>query len=107
MTLFALKNIAPQEEICFDYKFRFYDQTKAQPCNCGSNKCRGFIGYCSIPINYYSIPTNSDAEINKALRKILIGHRTPHLILKSITLDDIDKNDGYGKKTVAYFKKKE
>ena len=37
--LFALRNIAPGEELVWDYNL--YDDEDPAPCHCGSRKCRG------------------------------------------------------------------
>lgn len=40
----ALRNIAPYEELSFDYKFEFYPGVVPKyPCFCGSPLCRGYI----------------------------------------------------------------
>lgn len=41
--IFSTKFIAKGEELTFDYQFQRYGQ-EAQPCYCGTAKCRGFIG---------------------------------------------------------------
>jgi hypothetical protein len=41
--LFALKDIAAQEELTFDYNFERYGD-KPMRCYCGTKKCRKFIG---------------------------------------------------------------
>lgn len=41
--IFTTKFIAKGEELSFDYQFQRYGQ-EAQPCYCGTAKCRGFIG---------------------------------------------------------------
>ena len=38
--LFAMREIAPGEEITYDYEL---DASEALPCRCGSRRCRGFI----------------------------------------------------------------
>ena len=42
ITLVAIKNIEPEEELVFDYAFNetYHDSFK---CNCGSKNCRGII----------------------------------------------------------------
>lgn len=42
LCLFALKDIEPDQEIVFNYRFPVDDGEKL-PCNCGSSKCRGFM----------------------------------------------------------------
>ena len=42
--LFALRDIMPGEELCYDYNFDNFNRETQQECKCGSNKCRGFIG---------------------------------------------------------------
>lgn len=37
--IFALRNIAPGEELVWDYNL--YDDDDPAPCHCGSRKCRG------------------------------------------------------------------
>lgn len=44
MALFALRDIPPEEELCYDYNFSLYNETEGQPCFCKSPKCRGVIG---------------------------------------------------------------
>ncbi|KAI8907381.1 putative huntingtin interacting protein [Gorgonomyces haynaldii] len=41
--MFAIKDIEKGEELTFDYKFERYGQ-EAQPCYCGEDNCKGFIG---------------------------------------------------------------
>lgn len=36
----ALRDIGPGEEICYDYAFPIH---LAEPCRCGSDRCRGLI----------------------------------------------------------------
>lgn len=42
--LFALKDIPPDTELCYDYNFHNFNMETLQECKCGSSKCRGFIG---------------------------------------------------------------
>ena len=42
VALFALRNIDKHEELCFDYKYECWNNTK-QPCFCNSNNCNGFL----------------------------------------------------------------
>jgi len=39
--IFAIKDIAPGEEVTYDYQFWTAEET---PCGCGTAKCRGFLG---------------------------------------------------------------
>jgi len=38
--LFAIREIAPGEEITYDYEL---DSSEALPCRCGARRCRGFV----------------------------------------------------------------
>jgi hypothetical protein len=40
--IFALRDIAPCEEITYDYKFWTAEELK---CHCGAAKCRGYLGF--------------------------------------------------------------
>jgi hypothetical protein len=40
--IFALRDIAPGEEITYDYKFWTAEELK---CHCGAGKCRGWLGF--------------------------------------------------------------
>lgn len=51
---FAKKDIAPGEEIVFDYAFERFGK-EAQKCYCGAENCTGFIG---------SKPQDDDEEID-------------------------------------------
>ena len=42
--LFALSDIPPKTELCYDYNFCAFNLEKQQICKCGSSKCRGVIG---------------------------------------------------------------
>ena len=44
MGLFALKDILPGEEICYDYNFSLFNTDQGQECKCGAKDCRGIIG---------------------------------------------------------------
>ncbi|KAJ3090625.1 histone methyltransferase set2 [Quaeritorhiza haematococci] len=41
--IFSIKDVAPGEELTFDYKFERYG-AQAQPCYCGEDNCKGVIG---------------------------------------------------------------
>ena len=44
--IYAVKNILPGHEICYDYKFDLENDTsKRIPCNCGSKKCGGYMNW--------------------------------------------------------------
>jgi hypothetical protein len=47
--LFALKDIAAQEELTFDYNFERYGD-KPMRCYCGTKKCRKFIGGTQVGV---------------------------------------------------------
>uniref|UniRef100_T1IMB6 Ubiquitin-activating enzyme E1 C-terminal domain-containing protein n=1 Tax=Strigamia maritima TaxID=126957 RepID=T1IMB6_STRMM len=49
--LFALKDISPNTELCYDYNFYAFNLEKQQECKCGSCKCRGVIGGRTQRIN--------------------------------------------------------
>jgi hypothetical protein len=40
IVLFALRDIAPAEELCYDYRFAGKERL---PCNCGAASCRGWV----------------------------------------------------------------
>eukprot|EP00038_Savillea_parva_P005319 m.151153 g.151153 ORF g.151153 m.151153 type:complete len:724 (+) comp11695_c0_seq3:500-2671(+) len=42
IVIVATRDIATDEEFCYDYKFDL-DETDKVPCNCGAEKCRGFM----------------------------------------------------------------
>ncbi|KAG0625352.1 hypothetical protein M758_2G047800 [Ceratodon purpureus] len=42
--LFAIRDVEKGEEITFDYNFVRVGGADAKKCECGANKCRGFIG---------------------------------------------------------------
>ena len=44
MALFAVKDILPGEEICYDYNFSLFNTDQGQECKCGAKSCRGVIG---------------------------------------------------------------
>lgn len=44
MSLFALRDIKPGEELTYDYNFALYNPSEGQPCKCDSKDCRGVIG---------------------------------------------------------------
>ena len=44
MALFSLKDIAPGEELTYDYNFSLFNPHEGQSCQCLSAKCRGVIG---------------------------------------------------------------
>jgi hypothetical protein len=44
MALFAIKDILPGEEICYDYNFSLFNTDQGQECKCGARSCRGVIG---------------------------------------------------------------
>ena len=46
IVIYAKRNIARGEELCYDYKFPIeMDPTKRLPCGCGSIECRGFMNW--------------------------------------------------------------
>ncbi|XP_035897654.1 histone-lysine N-methyltransferase ash1 isoform X2 [Anopheles stephensi] len=69
MALFALRDIAPNEELCYDYNFSLFNPSEGQPCRCGSEQCRGVIGGKSQRIK--PIPLGSSSGAGSA------GHRNP------------------------------
>lgn len=50
LVLRAIKNIAPGQELSFDYGTIMFSEPTTFQCECGSPKCRGMIG------NFYSLP---------------------------------------------------
>jgi hypothetical protein len=44
MGVFALKDILPGEEICYDYNFSLFNSDEGQECRCGAKECWGIIG---------------------------------------------------------------
>ena len=46
IVIYAKRNIARGEELCYDYKFPIeMDPTKRIPCGCGSIECRGYMNW--------------------------------------------------------------
>lgn len=46
IVIYAKKDIAAGEELCYDYKFPLeYDPAKRIPCHCGASNCRGFMNW--------------------------------------------------------------
>lgn len=43
IVIYSLREIAPREEITFDYKFSAEDDDHKLPCFCGAPNCRGFL----------------------------------------------------------------
>ena len=43
IVIYSLREIAPREEITFDYKFSAEDDDHKLPCYCGAPNCRGFL----------------------------------------------------------------
>ena len=49
-TLYALRDIAPDEELFWDYRTSINEPGWAVPCTCGTSLCRGRIqSYCDLP----------------------------------------------------------
>ena len=46
--IFAIKNIHPDEELTFDYKFDVY-KTPFLACLCGAKNCKGYLGLLEAP----------------------------------------------------------
>ena len=44
VSLFALRDIRPGEELSYDYNFDNFNSEMMQSCRCGSKNCRGVIG---------------------------------------------------------------
>merc|ERR1711924_379968 len=40
--LYAIKDIEQGEELFYDYKFDFEDESRKTPCHCGAYNCRGW-----------------------------------------------------------------
>lgn len=72
MALFALRDILPDEELCYDYNFSLFNPDEGQLCKCNSPKCRGVIGGKTQRITIRSpsvakhLPTNSRNRSRKA-----------------------------------------
>uniref|UniRef100_A0A182QLZ7 Histone-lysine N-methyltransferase n=1 Tax=Anopheles farauti TaxID=69004 RepID=A0A182QLZ7_9DIPT len=64
MALFALRDIQPNEELCYDYNFSLFNPSEGQPCRCGSEQCRGVIGGKSQRIKPIPIGGSVDARRN-------------------------------------------
>jgi histone-lysine N-methyltransferase SETD1 len=46
IVIYAKRNIARGEELCYDYKFPIeMDPTKRIPCGCGAIECRGYMNW--------------------------------------------------------------
>ena len=67
MGLFALKDILPGEEICYDYNFSLFNTDQGQECKCGSKDCRGIIGGKNKD---FLITLDGEDEANKADEKV-------------------------------------
>ncbi|XP_050067808.1 histone-lysine N-methyltransferase ash1 [Anopheles maculipalpis] len=67
MALFALRDIPPNEELCYDYNFSLFNPSEGQPCRCGSEQCRGVIGGKSQRIKPIPLGSSSGTA----------GHRNP------------------------------
>ena len=51
IAIYAKRNIAAGEELCYDYKFSLeYDESKRIPCHCGAKDCRGYMNWVSFHI---------------------------------------------------------
>ena len=49
ISFYAIKNIKPHEEICFNYQMEFEDRDKREKCYCGAKQCLGYLNYCADP----------------------------------------------------------
>ena len=67
MGLFALKDILPGEEICYDYNFSLFNTDQGQECKCGAKDCRGIIGGKNKD---FLITLDGEDEANKAEEKV-------------------------------------
>jgi hypothetical protein len=78
MGIFALRDIKPQEELCFDYNFQRYGDEE-QKCYCGSKNCRGILGGSKDNSQDHSHNTNdqddsddgNNGNVNKKSRLVL------------------------------------
>ncbi|HLP40645.1 MAG TPA: SET domain-containing protein-lysine N-methyltransferase [Fibrobacteria bacterium] len=51
LTLFAIRDIAPDEELTWDYSTAINEEGWSVECRCGSAGCRGRImSYCDLPV---------------------------------------------------------
>lgn len=77
MAVFALEDIEPETEICYDYKYSPYNKKEKTVCHCGHTDCRGFIEAVSSLLYYFigitliyiaslQIKSPSDADVNKS-----------------------------------------
>ncbi|XP_050431930.1 histone-lysine N-methyltransferase ASH1L [Adelges cooleyi] len=68
MALFALRDIQPDEELCYDYNFSLFNPDEGQSCKCNSPNCRGVIGGKSqrILLRSPSIMTNLPSNRNRS-----------------------------------------
>lgn len=68
--LFALRDIAPGEELVWDYNL--YDDEAPAPCSCGSSKCRGTM----YSRQWMSTMRRKEARMKAKLERSKNGDRT-------------------------------
>jgi len=62
IVIYAKRDIAPAEELCYDYKFDMeYDESKRVECHCASLECRGFMNWDK---RYVAMPAAAE-EVTK------------------------------------------
>ncbi|CAM6092174.1 unnamed protein product [Calypogeia fissa] len=67
--LFAVRDIAKEEEVTFDYNYVRVCGAAAKKCECGSSQCRGFIG--GDPLTPKAV-LESDSEDEEDLEPIMV-----------------------------------
>ncbi len=60
LVLRAIKDIAPGQELSFDYGTIMFSEPTEFKCECGSSKCRDIIG------NYYTLPEELQTQCQSA-----------------------------------------
>lgn len=79
MALFALRDIHPDEELCYDYNFSLFNPDEGQLCKCKSPKCRGVIGGKTqrITIRSPSVTKHPPTNRNRSRKAAPNTHTSP------------------------------